>query len=55
MGQSEGVSLNNELFEGFCEVRYHVRDVSLRDVVLCGGVKDFAEQGLTRAAGGRWL
>ena len=27
--------------------------VTLWDVVLCGVVKDFAEQGLTRAAGGR--
>ena len=52
---AEGVSFNNESFGGFIDVRYNVRDVNLGDVVLCGGVKDFAEQGLTRAAGGRWL
>ena len=31
-----------------------MRDVTLRDVVLCGGdKKDLAEEELTRAAGGR--
>ena len=47
------VSINDESFGDFSEVRHHVRDITLRDVVLCGVVKDFAEQGLTRAAGGR--
>ena len=50
---TEGVSLNNELFGCFNEVRYHVRDVTLRDVVLCGSVKYLGEHGLTRATGGR--
>ena len=34
----EGVSFNNESFGDFSEVRYHVRDVTLGDVMLCGGV-----------------
>ena len=50
---AECVSLNNESFDGFREVRYHVRDVTLGDVVLCGGVQDFVKKELTRAAGGR--
>ena len=37
----------------FSEVSYHVRDVTLRDVMLCGGVQDLAEQELIRAAEGR--
>ena len=45
----EGVSFNNESFGGFSEVRYYVRDVTLGDVVLCGGYQGFAEQKLTRA------
>ena len=36
--EAEGVSFNNESFSGFSEVRCHVRDVTLGDVVLCGGV-----------------
>ena len=51
---AEGVSSNNESLRGFSEVRYHVRDVTLGDVVLCAGVQDLVKQGLTRAAGGRW-
>ena len=51
---ADGVSFNNELFGCFSEVRYQVRDVTLGDVVLCGGVKDFVELELARAAGGRW-
>ena len=51
--RAEDVYFNNESFGGFSEVRYLVRDVILGDVVICGGVLDFAEQGLTRAAGGR--
>ena len=31
----DGVSFNNEQFGGFSEVRYHVRDVTLGDVMLC--------------------
>ena len=49
---SEVVSYNNESFGGFGEVRYHVRDVTLGDVALCGGVQDLAKQELTHAAGG---
>ena len=37
---AEGVSFNNESLGSFSEVRYHVRDVTLGDVVFCGGVKD---------------
>ena len=51
--RTEGFSFNNESFGSFSEVRYHVRDMTLGDVVLCAGVKDLAEQGLTCAAGGR--
>ena len=45
---AEGVSFNNESFGDLGGVRHHVRDV-----LFCGSVYDFAEQGLTRAAGGR--
>ena len=34
----EAVFFNNESFGDFSEVRYHVRDVTLGDVVFCGGV-----------------
>ena len=51
---ADGVSFNDESFDGFIEVRYHVRDVTLDDVVLCGGVKDLSGLELARAAGGRW-
>ena len=34
-------------------VKYHVRIVTFENVVLYGGVKDLAKQGLTCAAGGR--
>ena len=51
---ANGVSFNNESFDGFSEIRYHVRDVTLGDVVLCRGVKDLAELELARVAGGRW-
>ena len=47
---AEGVSFTNESFGGFSEVRYRVRDVTLGDMVLCGGVEDLVEKGLTRAA-----
>ena len=49
----EGVSFNSETFGGFSEVRYHVRDVTLGDVVLCGCVQDLAEHELALVAGGR--
>ena len=45
---AEGVSINNESFGVFSVVRYFVRDV-----LLCGALKDLPEQELTRAAGGR--
>ena len=48
----EDVSFNNESFGGFSVIRYHVRNVTSRNVVLCGGVQDLAEQGLTHAKGG---
>ena len=51
---ADGVSFSNKLFGGFIEVRYHVRDVTLGDVVLCGGDKDLAELELARGAGQRW-
>ena len=35
---AESVSFNNESFEYFSEVRYHVRDVTLGDIVFCGDV-----------------
>ena len=35
-------------------VSVYLRDVTLGDVVLCGGVQDLAEQGFTRAAGGKY-
>ena len=41
------------LIGGFGEVRYHVRDVTFGNLVLCGGDQDLAEQELTRAAGAR--
>ena len=41
---AEDVSFNQESFGGFSDVRYHVRDVTLGDVVLCGGVQHLAEQ-----------
>ena len=44
---------NNEPFGGFSEARYHVTDVTLGHVGLCGGVQDLAKQELTRAAGRR--
>ena len=50
---AEGVSFNNESFGGFSKLRYHVRDVTLGDVKLCGGVQELVEKELTRAAGGR--
>ena len=50
---AEGVSFNNKSFVGFNKVKYHVRDVTFGEVLLCGGVQDLAEQGLTRAVGGR--
>ena len=37
---TDGVSINNKLFGSFIEVRYHVGNVTLGDVVFCGGVKD---------------
>ena len=36
---AESVSFNNESFGDLSEVRYHVRDVTLGDVMFCGGVK----------------
>ena len=37
--RSEGyLWVNNESFGGFSGVRYHVRDVTFLDVVLCAGV-----------------
>ena len=36
--RAEGVSFNNESFGDFSEVKYHVRDVTLGDMVFCGGV-----------------
>ena len=49
-GRGADDSFKNESFGSFSEVRYHVRDVTLIDVVLCGVVKDLEEQRLTRAA-----
>ena len=49
---AESVSFDDESFGDFSEVGYHVRDVALGDVVFYEGVQDFAELGLTRAAGG---
>ena len=43
--EAKAVSFNNKSFGGFSKVRYNVRDVTFWDVVLCGGVKDLAEQG----------
>ena len=51
---ADGVPFNKESFGGFIEIRYHVRDVTFGDVVLCGCVKDLAELEFTHAAGGRW-
>ena len=50
---AESVSFDNESFGDFSEVRHHVRDLTLGDLVFCGGVYNFAELGLTRAEGGR--
>ena len=50
---AESVSFDDEWLGDFCEVERYVRDVTLGDLVFCEGVKDFAELGLTRAAGGR--
>ena len=36
------VSVDDESFGDFSEVRNHVRDVTMGDVVFYGGVKDFA-------------
>ena len=44
--------LSTHLFEAKEDVRRHIWDVAL---VFCEGVKDFAELGFTRAAGGRKL
>ena len=33
---AEGVSFNNDSFGDFSEVRFHVRNVTLGNVVLCG-------------------
>ena len=35
---AESVFFNNESFDDSSQVRYHVRDVTLGDVVFCGGV-----------------
>ena len=50
MGGAQGLPFNIKSFIGFSEVRYHIRDVTLGDVVLYGGVQDLTEQELTRAA-----
>ena len=50
---TESVSFNNKSVGDFSEVRYHVREVTLRDLVFCGGVWDLAKHGLTRAVGRR--
>ena len=34
----ESVSFDNESFGDFCDVRYHVSEVTLEDVVFCGRV-----------------
>ena len=47
------VSFDSESLGDFSEVGYQVRDVTSGDVVVCGGVQDFSELGLTCAAGGR--
>ena len=36
--EAESVSFDNPSFGDFREVGYHVRDVTLGDVVFCGGV-----------------
>ena len=50
---AKSVSFADELLGDFSEVGRHVRDVTQGNVVFCGGVQDFSEQGLSRAAGGR--
>ena len=44
-GAETGVSFNNESFSSFSEVRYHVRDVTLGDMVLCGDVRILQNKG----------
>ena len=51
--KAEGPFFDNESFGDFSEVMSHVRDVTMLDMMLCGGVYDFNELGVTRAAGGR--
>ena len=51
---AEGFSFKNESFGDFSEVKYHVRYVTLGDMVLCGGDQDLWNKGsLTRGAEGR--
>ena len=52
---AETVSFDDESLDDFIEVGCHVRDVTLGDVVFCGGVQDFLELRLTHAARGRLL
>ena len=54
MGQREkrNVSFDNESFGDFSGVGYHVRNVTF-DGCFEEVLRIFAEQGLTRAAGGR--
>ena len=39
----ESVSFKNESFGNIGEVRNHVRDVTLEEVMFCGDVQDLAE------------
>ena len=46
MGKRNGeCRFRRRVFSDFSEVKYHVRDVTLGDVVFNGGVSDFAELG----------
>ena len=54
-GGGESIAFSNESLGDVAEVGRHVRDVTFGYVLFCGGVKDFAELGLIRAAGGRQL
>ena len=54
VGRGAGrVSFDENSFGDFSEVGGPVRDVTLGNVVFCGGVQDFAELGLNHATGGR--
>ena len=41
---AESVLFDDESFGDFNEIRYHIRDMTLGDVVFCGGVQDTESQ-----------